>query len=248
MKTLHKLLTATILAGSCLTASAQALHSGYFLEGYTFRHQLNPAFSAERNYVSVPVLGNINVGTQGNVGVGKFLFPRNGELVTFMHSSVSGSKFLDGLRETNRLNADINLAILSAGFKAWGGYNTIGINLRSNTNMTLPRDLFAFMKMGMSKSETHYHMDNLGIQSNNYFEIALGHSRKINDKLDAGAKLKFLLGAANLSMKMNNMDVTLSENKWMIRADGEMNTSLKGLTMPPRPRAARKSKNPARPT
>lgn len=67
MKTLHKLLTATILAGSCLTASAQALHSGYFLEGYTFRHQLNPAFSAERNYVSVPVLGNINVGTQGNV-------------------------------------------------------------------------------------------------------------------------------------------------------------------------------------
>ena len=146
---------------------------------HDFRHQLNPAFSAERNYVSVPVLGNINVGTQGNVGVGKFLFPRNGELVTFMHSSVSGSKFLDGLRETNRLNADINLAILSAGFKAWGGYNTIGINLRSNTNMTLPRDLFAFMKMGMSKSETHYHpMDNLGIQSNNYFEIALGHSRK----------------------------------------------------------------------
>lgn len=245
MKTLHKLLTATILAGSCLTASAQALHSGYFLEGYTFRHQLNPAFSAERNYVSVPVLGNINVGTQGNVGVGKFLFPRNGELVTFMHSSVSGSKFLDGLRETNRLNADINLAILSAGFKAWGGYNTIGINLRSNTNMTLPRDLFAFMKMGMSKSETHYHMDNLGIQSNNYFEIALGHSRKINDKLDAGAKLKFLLGAANLSMKMNNMDVTLSEDKWMIRADGEMNTSLKGLTMPTKAESGKKIEKPS---
>lgn len=245
MKTLHKLLTATILTGSCLTASAQALHSGYFLEGYTFRHQLNPAFSAERNYVSVPVLGNINVGTQGNVGVGKFLFPRNGELVTFMHSSVSGSKFLDGLRETNRLNADINLAILSAGFKAWGGYNTIGINLRSNTNMTLPRDLFAFMKMGMSKSETHYHMDNLGIQSNNYFEIALGHSRKINDKLDAGAKLKFLLGAANLSMKMNNMDVTLSENKWMIRADGEMNTSLKGLTMPTKAESGKKIEKPS---
>lgn len=162
-----------------------------------------------------------------------------------MHSSVSGSKFLDGLRETNRLNADINLAILSAGFKAWGGYNTIGINLRSNTNMTLPRDLFAFMKMGMSKSETHYHMDNLGIQSNNYFEIALGHSRKINDKLDAGAKLKFLLGAANMSMKMNNMDVTLSEDKWMIRADGEMNTSLKGLTMPTKAESGKKIEKPS---
>ncbi len=38
----------------CGTVSAQALHSGYFLEGYTYRHLMNPAFEPERNYVSIP--------------------------------------------------------------------------------------------------------------------------------------------------------------------------------------------------
>lgn len=233
MKTkIYTLISAAVLAGSCLTASAQALHSGYFLEGYTFRHQLNPAFSAERNYISIPALGNINIGTQGNVGLGTFLYPQNGQLVTFMHSSIDGQDFLDGLKNNNRINANINLTILSAGFKAWGGFNTIDLGLRSNTSMALPKDLFAFMKMGMSSDDTHYHMEDLGIQSNNYVELALGHSRQINDRLNVGGKLKFLFGGANLSMKMTDMDVTLSQDKWMVKANGEMNASLKGLVMP----------------
>lgn len=233
MKTkIYTLISAAVLVGSCLTASAQALHSGYFLEGYTFRHQLNPAFSAERNYISIPALGNINIGTQGNVGLGTFLYPQNDQLVTFMHSSIDGQDFLDGLKNNNRINANINLTILSAGFKAWGGFNTIDLGLRSNTSMALPKDLFAFMKMGMSSDDTHYHMEDLGIQSNNYVELALGHSRQINDRLNVGGKLKFLFGGANLSMKMTDMDVTLSQDKWMVKANGEMNASLKGLVMP----------------
>ena len=246
MKTkIYTLLTAAVLAGSCLTASAQALHSGYFLEGYTFRHQLNPAFSAERNYISIPVLGNINIGTQGNVGLGTFLYPQNDQLVTFMHSSINGQEFLDGLKNNNRINANINLTLLSAGFKAWGGFNTIELGLRSNTGMALPKDLFAFMKMGMSSSDTHYHMEDLGIQSNNYVELALGHSHQINDRLNVGGKLKFLFGGANISMEMTDMDVTLSQDKWMVKANGEMNASLKGLVMPTKQESGKDVTNPS---
>lgn len=245
MKKIHKLLTVAAVAGSCLTVSAQALHSGYFLEGYSYRHQLNPAFAGERNYISIPALGNINIGTQGNIGVGTFLFPQNDQLTTFMHSSISGEEFLSGLKDNNRINANINLTLLSAGFHAWGGFNTVDINLRSNTSMNLPYDLFAFMKMGMTGNETHYHMKNLGIESNNYVELAFGHSRKINDKLNVGGKLKFLLGGANLSMKMTEMDVTMAQDKWMVRANGEMNASLKGLMMPTKEESGRKLDNPS---
>ena len=245
MKKIHKLLTVAAVAGSCLTVSAQALHSGYFLEGYSYRHQLNPAFAGERNYISIPALGNINIGTQGNIGVGTFLFPQNDQLTTFMHSSISGEEFLSGLKDNNRINANINLTLLSAGFHAWGGFNTVDINLRSNTSMNLPYDLFAFMKMGMTGNETHYHMENLGIESNNYVELAFGHSRKINDKLNVGGKLKFLLGGANLSMKMTEMDVTMAQDKWMVRANGEMNASLKGLMMPTKEESGRKLDNPS---
>ena len=53
------LLTLCVLAfGS--NAMAQYLRSGYFLDGMTYRHQINPAFMGESNYVNMPlfVLGN----------------------------------------------------------------------------------------------------------------------------------------------------------------------------------------------
>lgn len=39
---------------------AQNLNSSYFMEGMTYRHQLNPAFMGESNYINMPlfVLGN----------------------------------------------------------------------------------------------------------------------------------------------------------------------------------------------
>lgn len=108
-----------ITAGLNAKVSAQGLNSGYFTDGYTFAHQLNPAFDNDHNYFSIPVLGNINIGTRGNVGLGSFLFPyKNGQLTTFMNSSVSAEEFLGGLKDNNRIGASVNLSFLSAGFKA----------------------------------------------------------------------------------------------------------------------------------
>lgn len=95
-----------ITAGLNAKVSAQGLNSGYFTDGYTFAHQLNPAFDNDHNYFSIPVLGNINIGTRGNVGLGSFLFPyKNGQLTTFMNSSVSAEEFLGGLKDNNRIGA-----------------------------------------------------------------------------------------------------------------------------------------------
>ena len=53
------MLAGAVAAGALLGVNAQeANRSGYFLDGYTFRHAINPAFAPERNYVSIPVLGN----------------------------------------------------------------------------------------------------------------------------------------------------------------------------------------------
>lgn len=182
-----------ITAGLNAKVSAQGLNSGYFTDGYTFAHQLNPAFDNDHNYFSIPVLGNINIGTRGNVGLGSFLFPyKNGQLTTFMNSSVSAEEFLGGLKDNNRIGASVNLSFLSAGFKAWGGFNTIDIGLRSNTYANLPYELFEFMKLGQQGASSTYDLQDLGINSSNYIEIALGHSRNIGDKLRVGAKVKFL--------------------------------------------------------
>ena len=144
-------------------------------------------------YVSVPVLGNINIGTRGNIGLGNFLYPTaNGGLTTFMNSSVSAQEFLNGLNANNRLAMNVDMSILSAGFRAWGGFNTIDIGLRSHTSVNIPKDMLELMKVGQSGPTTVYDMGDMGMSSANYVEVALGHSRQITDKLRVGAKVKFL--------------------------------------------------------
>ena len=66
MKRIGKYILAASLAAVGCNAMAQGLNSGYFVEEYKFRHNMNPAFGNEQNYVSLPALGNINVRTQGN--------------------------------------------------------------------------------------------------------------------------------------------------------------------------------------
>ena len=100
MKRRNKIAAALLFAASIPAVSTWAqnsLRSAYFLEGYTYRHQMNPAFASERNYVGMPVLGNFNIGLQSNIGVSNFLYKLpNGDLTTFLNGSVSSSEFLDG--------------------------------------------------------------------------------------------------------------------------------------------------------
>lgn len=225
---------ALILITLCMVeVNAQSLRSSYFLEGSTFRHQLNPAFMNESNYFSIPVLGNVNIGLQGNFGVNDFLFKynKNGyKLTTFMSPAVGNAEFLNRLHNNNHLDTNIQMSLLAFGFRGFGGFNTFEIGLRSNTAVNLPYGLFDFMKTGMDKeSGKLYKIDDLTIRSNNYVELALGHSREIiEDRLSVGAKLKFLLGGANADAHIKNMRIYMSQDQWQVEAQGQVEGSLKG--------------------
>lgn len=233
MKKIYKYIAAVIMTGAATGAGAQALNSGYFTDGYLFKHQLNPAMESDKAYFSIPVLGNLNIGTRGNIGMANFIYPAEGnKLTTFMNSSVNADEFLGGLKDINRMSMSMNTSIISMGFRAWGGFNTLDIGLRSNTSMYIPKDFFEFMKLGQSGTNTVYDLGTMGITSSNYVEVALGHSRQIFDRLRVGAKFKVLLGGAYANVNFNNTKITLSEDKWEVSANGEMNVALAGLSIP----------------
>lgn len=101
------------LAASCATTTVMAQATGnrssYFLEGSVYRHELNPAFQGERNYVGMPALGNFSVGAQGTAGLGDFLYVKdNGDLMTFMHPDVSSKTFLNDLPRRTKLGINLN--------------------------------------------------------------------------------------------------------------------------------------------
>lgn len=233
--TIYKVMAAAAVAMAAFTATAQeALRSAYFLPGYNFRHELNPALAPERGYIALPAIGGINVGLNSNIGLSTFLYPiGGGQLTTFMSPTVGTDQFLNKLKDRNHFTESLGLNILSFGFRGFGGYNTVGISVRQTASVVIPKDMFAFMKRGMTGASTHYNFKDLGVNANLVGEIALGHSRRITKDLRVGAKVKVLLGGANVNAKISDMDITLSDQIWQIRAQGEMSVAAgKGLRVP----------------
>lgn len=238
-------------AVSALGATAQeAPRSAYFLDGYSYRHELNPAFGGERNYVSIPVLANIDLGLYSNVGVNTFLYKTapgsQYKLTTFMSPTVDASEFLGKLSNNNRVNADFSITLLSTGFKAFKGYNTLSIGVRSQAGISLPKDLFAFMKLGQTGPDTRYNLKDLRLNASAMGEIALGHSHAINSKLNVGAKVKILLGIGDINAHIRNMDVVMGYDSWTVTADGVVKMAAgSGLEVPTKSEAGSEVNKPA---
>lgn len=221
--------TAIISATAVLSfgAVAQNTNSAYFTEGYTHRYQLNPAFDNEKNFISIPGVGNINVATHGTIGLDNIFYNVDGKTTTFMNPAVDAS-FLNDINDVSRLAGDVNINLLSAGFKAFNGYNTVSINVRGNLNTHLPKTIFSFMKEGVENKT--YDISDFDAHADVYGEIALGHSHKLGDKWRVGGAVKFLLGGANIDAKFNKAELTLGEDEWSAITNAEVQASVKGLT------------------
>ena len=222
-----KSIMSVMLLGITATATAQNLNSGYFNDGYQYRHDLNPAFANEKNYVAIPGLGNINVGMNSNIAVDDILYNVNGRTALFLNPNVSTEEFLSGVNDKNKITEDLKVQILGAGFKAFGGYNTVELNARQSIDANVPGTLLRMVKEGFENKT--YDIDGFDANANAYAELALGHSRQINKKLRIGAKLKLLFGIANIDAKINRAQLTLSENEWTGVTNAQINTSIKSM-------------------
>ena len=230
----YMMTAAMTLCGTAVTA--QTMNSAYFTGDYKYRHDLNPAYGNEQNYISWPALGNLNVSTHGNFGYGDVVMnnPMFGKgsdkkMTTFLNPYISSSDALSGFSKgNNRISGNVDITILSAGFKAFGGYNTIELGARTSFGMSLPYELFEFAKNTGNKS---YDIGDVTANATAFAQLAFGHSHQIGDKLRIGAKVKFLFGGARADLKMENLKADLTaDDKWTVTGKATANVSMKGFT------------------
>ena len=230
-KSIKILIIIALTASSGMAYAQDALNTGYFTDGYVFRHKLNPAFGGVRNYISIPAV-NAGVGVQSNMGVSTFLYPMSdGTLTTFLSPEVGAEEFLSKLQNSNSLYADVNTNLYSMGIRNKRGnlYHTFNIGMRSNNSVALPYDLFKFVKAGASMGNT-YDLSGIGIKSRNFMEVSYGISVGfLDDRLRFGIKLKGLIGAVMADAKISRLDATLAEDKWELKGEGDFNLALKGV-------------------
>ena len=137
------MLAAMMTAATC-AVNAQELNSAYFTEGYSYRHDMNPAIGNESNYIAVPIVGNLSMQLRGSLGVGDIFYknPYYGmaghenakKTATLLHPAISASEALSNLdKGANTMLLNVDIPIVSVGFKGFNGYNTIEARTTSLT-------------------------------------------------------------------------------------------------------------------
>ena len=236
MKTSFKrYIMAAVLTATAGTMMAQDLTSAYFTDDFKYRHDMNPAYGNDQGYVAIPVLGNFNFKLQGSFGVGDVLFknpdygkkPGAKKTTTFLHPDISYDEAMKGFdKDGNSLIFDMDIPIVSVGFKGMGGYNTVELKERNHFAMSMPYSFFDFAK---SMSNKDYYFDDMGARAWGYAELGLGHSRQIFDNLRVGAKVKILLGAAYADLSMEGMHAQLNDNnQWILEGKAKGEVNMKG--------------------
>lgn len=229
MKKNIKLLLAGVVALlSFGSATAQNTYTGYFLDNYTYRFEMNPAFGNENGFVSMPVLGNLNIAMRGNLHLSNIIMPLNGQTVLFTNPGISDN-IVNKFHDKNLLSTNEKIDILTVGFKALGGYNTVSIGARVNVNLGVPGSFFRLAKEGV-KNDT-YDIKNLTANANAFAQIALNHSRDIKqvEGLRVGGSLKFYVGAGNIDAYFNRAELQLGENSWNAITNANIYASVNGF-------------------
>ncbi len=227
---IHTYILVVFVLVFCGSAKAQNLSSAYFADGYAFGHQLNPAKAYDRKgYFSMPLLSNLNVGIKGNLEMRDFFkkLP-NGKMATILHPDFSYDEAMSGLSNNNKLLMDMRMDILSFGFGAFKGYNTVTLSTRIGFGFNVPKEFFGLVK---SIENRNYNFSDMGMKMSAYAELGLGHSRQINDAWRVGGKLKLLVGAGYAKMNLDDVKMDLSnEDQWTVSADASAEIGVKGFT------------------
>ena len=223
------LVVAAIVAMSVTAGHAQGLRTSYFMDNVPARLKMNPAFQPMKGYFGIPVLGSLGAMVSSNsLSISDFQDMMDDE------TGFLSQKFIDNLEDDNTMTIDFNTDVLSFGFFAGRSFWNINVGARVIFNASIPKEMFEFARnSGEIKEGDHYEIEDFDINANAYAEVGLGYSRKVNDRLYVGARVKALLGAGNIDAQINRISVnaTGEATSWNVVTDGRLEASMKGLEL-----------------
>lgn len=206
-----------------LMMGAQALKGSYFLDNSLLRNRLNPAFTPRADYFSIPVMSNLGIGVHGNIGPADFLYPKNGELYTFLNQNVTVDEFSRSLPKRPVVDLDVDTDILNFGFfTAKDSFWSFDLGLRVDGQVGLPRDFLMFAKKGMETSGQVYSLKGFDIYQTSSIYASVGHSHDFSwlvKGLRIGGKLRFFFPIEHVGMTLGESSLALSQDQWKVNTD-----------------------------
>jgi hypothetical protein len=212
--------------------TAQTTNTDYFINESSTRSSLNPAFRPSQGYIGTPANVYVDIKTN-TLNLDHLLFPKDGDLLTFMHPDVTADEFLKNITKNNYLAADAKWQILSAGWYKGDGFWTVDLGLRAHADVNIPKSVFELMKIGFSDNEDdvfNYDLKNIGGSISSFVETGVGYSRPLLDNsLMLGAKAKILVGLFDADINIDRMNLSYGNSQWTAKAKASLNGSAVGL-------------------
>jgi len=106
-----------------------------------------------------------------------------------------------------------------------GGFWSLGVRLRSETTIDVPKDFFALTK---TLSQGSYDISGMGIESNNFVEAALGYTFPVQDVFTLGFRAKMLLGLAHMNAKIDKLNVDIGSESYRADMAGSFEANIAG--------------------
>ncbi len=191
-------------------------------------HQLNPAFMPDwRVVIGLPVLSSTQLSFDNDdIGLNDVL-RRNedGDLEAIPDKD----EFISKLRDVNDLDLNVNVDLLFLGIRAGGNYFTLSARSRWESTFNYTKDLVTWGLRGPGTEDLVEPLstDNFSLDGSWFHEVALGYSRKINDRLNVGLRAKYLKGVLNITTEsstgslMANIDsISLVADDFLVQTSG----------------------------
>lgn len=221
----------SVVIVSALAASpaawAQHTYSGYFLDNYKYRFEMNPAFGNDNALIGLGV-GNINLGVHGDLHLTDLVYARDGKTILFTNPDIPVGEAMAKFNDSNKLGLTTKLNLMTVGFKGFGGYNVVNLSTNIGANFSLPKSFFAIAKEGLENKT--YSIHDLYANVNSYATFAINHSHDIKalPGLRVGGTLKGYVGIADVDAHFNKADITLGQNAWSGTVNADFYASMLG--------------------
>jgi hypothetical protein len=224
-----KLTVAAMLLLTESPAFSQLTNTLFFMKGVPQVYQVNPAFQPGcKFFIGFPGLSPLQARVQNQpLVLSDILYPKGGQLISFLHPSADKQAFLDALNDHNFINADVGVPLASVGFgsPARGRFVAFDITQRVTTSFNYPRDIFRFPLVGPDSAQ-NFDFNGFGVDAMVYTELAMNVSQKIGDKITVGWRGKILLGQANLSSSKFDVTLATGEQEWNVHSNILMDATL----------------------
>ena len=208
------------------TTYSQQINTDYFIENNPRRQDYNPAFKPKTDYfISVPVIGMTQLSIGNNsLTVSDLVYTANGQTISFKHSDGSTDKLYNVIQPATVLQLEAQTNLLAFGWRIQRDYLTFSLTEKTNAAVGLPKDLFRFLLYGTPDIYSNaFNLANIQSDISFYTEAAACYTLRINREFSIGAKVKLLLGNANISFTNQQLNLQAGINEWTLKGKGSAN-------------------------